>query len=247
MKSPLYAALMCALTAPATAADATWVVGLAVVAQDQPYAGTSADFSVFPLVSRQSSDESRFYARGPGVGFWLFDDGSKWRLGLGASARLDGYEAGDSDALFGMAKRRWSIDGGADIEYRSERAGIAALGFDTDLLGRHQGQTARLSWRLPQDILGFSPEANIWHESADLLDYYYGVRSNEARAGRPAYQADSGTSFGVALQRLQPLSGPWSMTFRFEARTLPSSVKDSPIVDASYRSSAFIALLYSFD
>lgn len=242
---PLALALLLAppVLAEEAPADSGWSLGLGTVVRQEPYRGFDTDFSVFPLVARRGGGD-RFYVRGPGLGVWAYHTPS-WRLGFRAEARLDGYEAKDSDFLTGMAKRKPTLEAGVDLDLIELPIGELGFSAATDVLSRHEGYELEARWQLPQDWLGFSPQLAVRYLSEDLLDYYYGVDPSEARPGRPAYRADDGVAVALSLQRLQPLSPRWSLLMNAEIERLPDSVVRSPIVDGRTRPRLLLALMYA--
>lgn len=249
MSAPRCLALALALTlaTPTLAGEAPkeagWSLGLATVVRQEPYRGYDTDFSVFPLIARRGGGD-RFYVRGPGLGVWAYSTPS-WRLGFRAEARLDGYEADDSDFLTGMAERKATLEAGVDVDLLDLAIGEVGFSAGTDVLSRHEGYELEARWQLPQDWLGFSPQLALRYQSEDLLDYYYGVSAAEARAGRPAYRADDGVAVALSLQRLQPLSQRWSLLMNAEIERLPDSAADSPIVDGRTKPRLLLALMYA--
>lgn len=224
--------------------DAGWSIGLATVVRQEAYRGFDTEINAFPLIARRGGGEGRFYVRGPGIGVWAYSTPT-WRLGFRAEARLDGYEADDSDFLTGMAERKPTLEAGVDVDLLDLPVGELGFSAATDVLSRHEGYELELRWQLPQDWLGFSPQVAMRYLSEDLLDYYYGVSTAEARVGRPAYQADDGVAVALSLQRLQPLSQRWSLLMNAEIERLPDSAADSPIVDGRTRPRVLLALMYA--
>ncbi|MCU0754184.1 MAG: MipA/OmpV family protein [Xanthomonadales bacterium] len=240
-------ALALTLTTPVLAEEAPtetgWSLGLASVVRQEPYRGYDTDFSVFPLIARRGGGD-RFYVRGPGLGVWAYST-PNWRLGFRAEARLDGYEADDSDFLTGMAERKPTLEAGVDVDLLDLAIGEVGFSAGADVLSRHEGYELEARWQLPQDWLGFSPQLALRYQSDDLLNYYYGVSAAESRAGRPAYQADDGVAVALSLQRLQVLSPRWSLLMNAEIERLPNSAADSPIVDGRTKPRLLLALMYA--
>ncbi len=105
-------------------------------------------------------------------------------------------------------------------------------------LRQEQGQQASLglehTWFVGQRFM-FTPSATLTWLDRKYADYYYGVRSTEARADRPAYFADSTMNAEFEL-RTDYLIDPKQMLFVSLGYTaLGSEIKDSPLTDRSGR------------
>src|SRR5207302_2500479 len=106
--------------------------------------------------------------------------------------RFWGYSANDSDALRGMHNRSWSIDAGGRLIAVRDRDGASFTAVH-DILGRHSGDelTAMLFHRTQRGFARAALAAGLVRDSRNLVNYYFGVRPNEATVGRPAYGAGS--------------------------------------------------------
>lgn len=219
-------------------------VGAAVVASPSPYAGIDEPpLTAVPFVNFELG---RFYLRGLEAGYRVWQRGP---LSLAAvvQPRFQSYHAGDSPALTGMADRRRTAEGGARASLRLGRfeAGLRAV---TDLLGRHGGQeiTADVGWRLGGPRLSLSPSVGVVWESADFVDYYYGVRPGEATADRPAYAGDAAINPFAALAARYRLSKRWGLFGLVRHTWLDQPVTDSPIVDSATNNSGVLAVTFAF-
>ena len=219
-------------------------VGAAVVASPSPYAGIDdPPLTAVPFVNFELG---RFYLRGLEAGYRLWQRGP---LSVAAvvQPRFQSYQAGDSPALAGMADRRRTAEGGARASVRLGRfeAGVRAV---TDLLGRHGGQeiTADVGWRLGGRQLSLSPSVGVIWESADFVDYYYGVRPGEATADRPAFEGDAATNRFVALAGRYRLTKRLGLFALVRHTWLDDTITDSPIVDSDTNYSGVLAVTYAF-
>jgi outer membrane protein len=220
-----------------------WSFGLMTIVRDTPYAQADNDTLVVPLIQYEGE---RAYFRGLSLGWRLQQEGPV-QVDLIARARLDGFEAKDSPVFEGMATRQRSVEVGASASTALGPGRIEFAAF-TDAMARSGGQELDLMWRgdFRRGPLRLQPEAGLRWQSSDLVDYYFGVRPEEAIAGRPAYRAGSALVPRLALSGLMPLSGNWSVFARLSVDRLPSSIEDSPLVDRASERRAFIGLLRSF-
>jgi outer membrane protein len=96
-----------------------------------------------------------------------------------------------------------------------------------------RGSEVRLGYRYPWRSGRWlvQPYAALGSRSAQLNDYYYGVRAAEATAQRPAYEAGSGTSAELGVYALYRLSERWRLLAGATLTHLPATVGASPIVE----------------
>ena len=244
--APLLALLLTA--GPATAQDAPetqprWTFGALAIHRDAPYRQIDDDPLLVPLVRFEGE---RAYLRGLRGGYVLHrEDG--FEFGPFLQVRGDGYDASDSPFLAGMRDRKFSLDAGVAASWRIPRVGQFELSLATDALDRSGGQEAEFSYTVLFKAAGWQvlPSLSVRWQSGDLLDYYYGVRADEALVGRPAYRADSAVSPELAVLATRPVGERWHLFARIGHTWLPSEVTDSPIVDADGRTTAIFGIGYS--
>lgn len=179
----------------------------------------------------------------PGQTYWYLDAIAKWRS--------DGYDADDSDELAGMHDRRQTIDVGGEFSVFGEWGALKA-GFLTDALGQHDGQEFRVTYAKPFDKafdvnnLRISPSIGLAWLSSNLADYYYGVRPDEVRAGRPAYDPGAAVNWFVGLDTNYRLNDDWTLLASITYYWLDSDIRHSPIVDDGYAISILAGAMYRF-
>lgn len=242
MRALLWAWLCCSPWS-SLAANEGWSIGLGAVVQDEPYRGVDSDLVLFPFVAYEGE---RFFVRGPGLGVALYED-ADWRIDGLALARFDGYRAGDSSALTGMATRRRSLDLGLAVE-RVSPVGTFGTRLLHDVLDRSGGFEWGLSYRvpLPEALDRLSPTLGIKYLSADLADYYYGVRGSEARPGRPAYAPGSSWVYEAGVQLGAPLGARGVVFALLGYEWFGASLRDSPIVAARGKPRVFLGYAYAW-
>ncbi len=126
--------------------------------------------------------------------------------------------------------------------------GAVQLALLGDLTGTYDGHewlaTYQIPWRMGRWTL--EPTLGVSRQSKELVDYYYGVRGSEATDGRPRYTGRAATNVFVEFTLSYKLSRRWQAMGGAEYVRLGDDVESSPIVDRSYKASAFTALLYRF-
>lgn len=218
-------------------------LGLAVISSPEPYRGTDNETLVIPAFS---FSYKRFYFRGIYAGFNLFDQNGI-EVDLIARPRFGGYDEDDSPFLRGMEDRRISADLGFQVEWEGEHFGLRLTPV-TDVLDRSGGQEVAFDVLFPLQRGPFRIEPRIgavWL-SADSADYYYGVRSEEARPGRPAYEPGDTVNLTAGMFAFAPVSQKWIFQGFVEAERLGGNIQDSPIVDQDLGWTAFAGLSYQF-
>ncbi|MEF8793023.1 MipA/OmpV family protein [Thiohalorhabdus sp.] len=218
--------------------------GLGAVASPSPYTGVDeAPLTVVPFVNLELD---RFYLRGLEAGYRLTKIGPLTVNAVG-QPRLQNFTANDSAALAGMTSRRRTAEAGFRGQLQKGRweAGLRAV---TDLLGRHSGQvvTAEASVRLGGPMVTVKPAAGIQWQSRDFVNYYSGVRSDEARAGRQAYTGKAATNPFVGASTRVRLGKKWGIFALVRHYWLDEGITDSPIVDTRTDYSGVLAVTRAF-
>lgn len=231
-----------ALAQPAT--ESPWGVGLGTSTKHKAYAGMGTSTTVIPLISYENR-WVRF--AGPLLDIKLPTQGA---VSLTLRARYafeDGYEASDAPVLSAMAERKASVWLGASALWRSSMADLSVEWLG-DASGHSKGQRLRLaaekSWRVGQFVL--APRLAVqWHDRKSV-NYYYGVRDSEARAGRAAYAGRATTHTELGLRTAYTLAPQQSVYADLSATRLGSAVRNSPLVGRSTETALRLGYLYRF-
>lgn len=219
-----------------------WTVGLIAIERDAPYLGLDEDPLLVPLVRFEGE---KVYLRGLRGGVRLVDMPA-FELAAFAQARVDGYDARDSAFLAGMADRDRSLDLGVAADWRTP-FGALELALAHDALDRSGGAELALTWGLSRRLGRWSllPALALRWQDADLVDYYYGVRADEATLARPAYAPGSAMTPELSLLATRPLSARWTLFARAGHSRYPDAIADSPVVGSDDGTSVMLGLGYS--
>lgn len=236
-------ALSSAVSAQQPDRGTRWGLGVGAIAQDLGYKGQGSDSMVVPIIYL---DTGRFFLMGPRAGYRLVE-GEAFNLSAIANYRFDGYESDDSRALEGMDDRDGSLDAGFEAQYRAG-FGEFTLSAVTDTLDNHSGQEVSLRYGYPVKVPrgSITPFIQTSWLSDDLVDYYYGVRADEVREGRSAYNPGSTNNFTAGV------TGNWFLNRRHMLflnagyQWLGSEIEDSPIIDSDTGASAILGWIYTF-
>lgn len=228
----------------------SWGLGLGVASSKNAYKGFKRDSAVVPFLQFENEYVKVF---GPGVEMKLpgLRISETQRVNFGLVGQYDlssGYKAKDSAVFAGMADRKAGVWVGARAEWETSLANVTAE-LMGDASGDSKGRTFSLgverTWHLGQNWM-LTPRMVAKWQDRKYVDYYYGVRAAEARAGRAAYRGDSGVSAEVGLRAMYLLDRQHSVMLDVGVSRLASSVKNSPLVDRSTENSVFVGYLYRF-
>jgi outer membrane protein len=186
------------------------------------------------------------FSRGTAAGVHVLNKHAV-ELNLLARVRFDNLDPGDSVFYEGVEAREQSIDGGVEMRVRGQWGELKAAWL-ADTLGRHNGQSAELSYRYTFDYrrLRVSPFVNWEWRDEDLTDYYYGVSADEARPGRPEYAPGSSQWFSLGLDTSYALTDRVMIFGNIGFDSIDPAVRKSPIVDASRATTFYLGGTYTF-
>lgn len=223
-------------------------IGAGAYMQTQPYKDVDAILLPSPVVF---FDNSIVYMRWTRIGVYFLgdkQDNYSWAFSLTAQPRPYGYKASDSKYLTGMDERKSSFEGGLAFSYKADKTHFEILAL-TDILDRHETWITKAE--LGQDFkfgkLSLYPSIMATYQSSGFLNYYYGVKSNEAIATlRNSYKAGSGLELGVQTYISYPLMDNVSAFLNFRADKLSQQATKSPLVSDDYIFSGLASLIYTF-
>jgi len=252
---PLFAAAMlCTLPALAQtdAPASSWALGIGAIAFDKAYAGIDREYLALPFVQY----ENRWLSiAGPQVGVKLLslDPAPAHTVNLDLVVRYDGSGYDDDDIddtaiLAGMRERKSGVWAGARIEWKSNWAVLSAEALG-DASGNSEGKRFNLgverTWHIGERVT-ITPRVGATWQDDKYVDYYYGVRTDEARPGRAAYRGESGVSAEVGLRGTYAFDRRHSIIVDLEVARLADEIKDSPLVDRSTENRVLVGYLYRF-
>lgn len=216
-----------------------WDFGLALTARQSPFVGGDLQLGgKFVL-----SDESGFDIPGPAFSL-LNTPRATYYLGLS----LDEWDhkRGNSAQLQDMQELDLAINlrvGGAWKILN----GVTLFDIAQDVMA-HKGTQLKARYTFnpePYQAL-FRPYGELQWLSAKVTDYYVGVNADEAKVGRPAYQADAAFAFkaGVAIE--QPLSPKLTLVGEAAITAYDSAISNSPIIERANLWSGALGLRYTW-
>lgn len=214
-----------------------FLYGVGIGVNQEIYRGYKRRTIPLPLVGYRGEKLSVY---GPFVSYQLLQQGNV-SVSAKLAPRFAGFDESDSSVFAGMAKRKSSLDGGIGVQLRQQNWLVEAETL-VDLLGNSKGQESKLavgySWRFGPVQL--EPKVGISYSDSKLVDYYYGVRLNEATATRMAYRASSAFNYNAGFSLSNPLFGGITR-LGIEHHWYDSSISDSPLTDRDTGLSAFLS------
>lgn len=218
-----------------------FLYGLGLAMKQEVYKDYGMRVVPIPVLGYRGKDLKIF---GPFASYDIADI-DNFSFSIKLAPRFAGYDQDDSDVFTGMDKRKSSMDGGVGIEYKRNNLRIDySLMFD--LLGNSNGteSSANVSyvWRFGRIFL--EPSFGLKYQDSDLVNYYYGVRDNEANATRSQYSADHALNSKVEITATTPFLGGLTR-IGITKNWYDSAIRQSPLVDINAASGISIFLSYS--
>lgn len=220
-----------------------WGLGIGVAAYQPPQQGVDSEVVGGPFPYFEGERLSLGFGS---IGYAL-TNADRFRFSLEGQMRFDGYDPDASPALAGMGQREPTFDAGFSVASGGPW-GIATLQVLGDALGVHKGYEISGSYQYPIQFNRWTvvPSISVNWLSAELVDYYYGVRSAEAVDGRAAYAGNPVVNTTVGLNVTYKLTNRWHAVGGAEYVNLGDSIESSPIIAKDHEASVFTALVYRF-
>ncbi len=175
--------------------------GMGIILVDDGY--RDMDVQVFPIPFILADGE-RFFIQGPRVGMHLYRS-DRNQVDLVLNPGFGGFDADDSPYFEGMNDRDMAVFAGIQWGHQINRFYSLSIGMATDVTGNADGLRGEIgvnrSWFSGEWVMTGS--LGLEWLSSDVVNYYYGVRPDEARPDRPAYTGTDSwnTSFSLMVTR----------------------------------------------
>ena len=219
-----------------------WSMGITNRNYSAPYVGDGIRSDVMPEINYQGE---QWYIDGSQAG-WKSKVSDNVNIDAFSRYRFGAYSEKNSNQLEGM-RRLGTLEAGAKLTVESG-LGDLSLSASHDTLNRHQGWSSSLEWRgdWHSNSLRLEPFVALDYDSADVNDYFFGVKPTEAQADRPSYSPDGGFNYRLGVESWYRLSGPHLFGASVSHTIYQDSIKDSPIVDASGKTEVNLSYRYEF-
>lgn len=230
-------------TAPGSAG-----LGIALKITASPYLGGGTRSDLMPVYLYEGE---RIFLHTSRVGVKLYSEANQQdgqRFDAFVEQRLEGFASNKiPSGLAGVAPRNSGTDFG--LSYRINQSwGSLRAELLHGVGGASRGTEAKLGysydWR--SGPWSLTPNVSVSWRNAKLNDYYYGVRPNEAIAGRAAYAAGAGLQSQLGLYGSYAVSQRWRLTTGVSATLLGAAVANSPIVQKRIVPAIYVGAAYDF-
>lgn len=219
-----------------------WGLGAGVGIEPSPYVRGDTKYTPIPLIY---FDDKWLHAYGTTIdlkiGTW-----SKVSVALrGYYALADGYRNDDASILNGMENRSPAFWYGPAFSWNTVFGTLSA----DYLLGGNRGERAKVDYGKSLDfgMLSVEPYGSVEWFSNDYVNYYYGVRASEARAGHPEYSGTSAYAMSLGTKIKYSVTRQQTVTLDVAAEHFTSGIADSPIVGRRYVPTIRLGYLYQFN
>jgi outer membrane protein len=223
----------------------TWGLGAGVIYQSSPYRGSNQD--VVQPIPTFIYVGNRLQLGGPRLRYALLGR-HRNRLALSAEYRVGAYKESDSAYLEGMGNRKDTLMAGLSLVSELPGGITVGLGYQYDVLGRIDGGSAELGLHKTYQLgpVSLSPSLKVNWLSAALANHDFGVRPEQARPDRPAYDLDGTFSPEAGCSVYAELGANWSLMMNAGVEFLDSDIRHSPIVNQDKLFKGFVAVFYLF-
>ena len=207
---------------------------------------TNSDQRQFDLIPLYLYNGKWLFARGTEGGLH-FVNRDNLEFNLLGRFRFQQLDPDRNEFYAGMEKRKQTVDTGLEFRWRGRYGEISAAWL-TDALDRHNGQAVDFSYRynIERGNLIFSPFIGWnWHD-ADLTNYYFGVRENEATPERPFYEPGESQWFSFGMNTTWWVTERISFFGNFGFGGVDTAVSESPLVDEDTANAVFLGGSYIF-
>jgi outer membrane protein len=221
------------------------IMGLEVAVRADPYKEVNNKILLLPHVIMRRGN---FFIDGLQVGYHAIE-GGYGRIDFFLSPRLlDGFDAQDSVFLSGMEDRDNSLDAGIATLWRQDTVEFN-LSFVTDVLHKSEGKEVTASLGnayLAGKMAIITPSIGLKWQSENLVDYYYGVKSVEAKANRPAYRGEATINYTTAVNATYLLSKRSTLFATLEYERFGDDIVDSPLLNKKQIINIFLGYGWQF-
>lgn len=228
---------------PVTGSAGEWGLGLGIAGQQPPQEGADRQVVALPFPSYEGERLSASF----GSIAYALSATDRYRFAIEGQLRFDGYDPDDSAALAGLEERDATLDAGVSLTTRQDW-GIASLKLMADALSVHEGYEVSASYQYPLQFERWTvvPVITAAWSSDNLVEYYYGVRTNEARLDRPAYAGGATVNTSMAINVSYEVAQNWEVIGGVEYTLLGDEITDSPIIEKDSETIVYSAIVYHF-
>lgn len=184
-----------------------------------------------------------------------FTNSNKYAVEAFITAKNRGFVAKDNKTFIGMSDRKTSIDVGGRVIADTGVIGPVVIDVTKDVHAS-KGYEANIK------LGGIAPHAPHWtgkrsftlagvanlrYQSADVVDYYYGVKNSEATATRSSYKAKSAITPYVGIEAQANITPHFTIDGGIGVAKRAKSIRNSSLTnDKKYDPSINLGFTYWF-
>ena len=234
---------------PGASEGSSWGLGIGVMSSQEPYKGMDRETKVLPMLSYENRYVRVF---GPSIEGKLppvkFGESQRLDFRIAIQRHMNGYDNDDAPIFSGMQERKQSFWAGVKVKWQTGVVDLTGE-WSGDISSNSKGQRVKLgvekTWRLGGAVM-LTPFVAVNWQDKKYVDYYYGVRSEEAVAGRPAYAGRAATNPELGLRAMYRFDAHNSLLLAASVTSLDKGIKESPLVDRSTETKVMLGYSYRF-
>lgn len=194
------------------------------------YQGADEQPLVLPLLGYRGEKLNVF---GPFISYEFAEQGPI-SLFAQLAPRFTSFNASDSPVFTGMATRKKTVEAGIGYTLTLDQWQLRGSTL-SELFGTSNGTEIKttLSRTFRHGPFWMTPDVSVSYLSNDHVDYYYGVRANEASPTRPGYKGLNTTNQSIGLTFATPIFFEGMTRITVTNTWLGSEIRNSPLVDKS--------------
>lgn len=227
----------------------SWGLGLGVMSSQKAYTDMDSETRVIPFISYENE---YIEVLGPNLKYKLpgfqLNDSNKFNFNLVGEYDFTDNDPDETPILNGMEERKGGFWAGAQAEWQNEIATVS-LEWLTEVAGDSDGSIVNLgierTWHIGDSFM-LSPRVVFSRVDKNYVDYYYGVRADEVRAGRAFYQGEAALTTELGLRGIYMMDQNQMIMLDVAVTSLATEIKDSPLVDSSTESRVMLGYIYRF-
>jgi len=212
-----------------------------------PYlASDNEDQRTLDLIPLYLYEGKYLFARGTAGGIHIVNNNT-FEVNVYAKYRFQKLDPESNVFFQGLEERKQTLDAG--FQFGMKKAwGELKLYWITDIFDNHKGQEAQLAYRYRFEAgpWSISPFASVTWQDDSLTNYYFGVSEAEALPGRPAHSPGESQWLGFGLNTAWHATDRIVLFGNIGFGGTDSDVVNSPLVEESGFSQAFIGGTYVF-
>lgn len=218
-------------TINADSGDKSPKIGFTLSTAKRPFVGIDDQNTILPYFSYRNKD---FYIESLDLGYNLVrKDGVS--LDVIATPRFYERREGfaDNDELDGTNRTRETYFAGLSSQIHLNDYGALTLQVLYDVIESNGIESvAQLSKTFAvSETFKFIPSIGINHQNSVLVDYFYGVNSDEVLPNRTAYNGASSINYNVTLNASWEIAKNIELLAQFKYEIIGEGITESSIVD----------------